>query len=138
MRLIKDYMMWDSEAEKLFVESFWETLDSLYRQEADAAKRGGSRNVKDRWKDMNSDIRRQLLQAKTRVLLRGVITSILAKGGRTKLLGTYLSPIWRLIDDPAQWQKGRDLALLAVASHRKRKTRDQNKADTITQQETGK
>jgi CRISPR-associated protein Cas8a1/Csx13 len=73
MKLIAEDDMWDTEAEKVFVEAFWETLDALYAQEAAATERGGSRTTTERFEDLNDDIRRRLTQAKTRALLRTVL-----------------------------------------------------------------
>jgi CRISPR-associated protein Cas8a1/Csx13 len=119
MKLIQDDAMWDTEAEKVFVEAFWETLRALYRREADAAKdRGGSRTAGDRMEDLNEDLRRSLSQAKTNALLRQLLTEFYArpvKKYRSPTLGKYSATIWRLVD--ADWKKGRDLALLALASY---------------------
>jgi hypothetical protein len=52
MKLIAEDDMWDTEAEKVFVEAFWETLDSLYAQEAAATARGDSRTGEDRFEDL--------------------------------------------------------------------------------------
>jgi len=123
MKLIQEDDMWDTEAEKVFVEACWEALDALYAQEAAATKRGGSRTVADRFDDLNDDIRRRLTQAKTRVLLRTALTDLFAKAGRQKTIRSHPAAIWRLIDHPDHWRKGRDLALLALASHRKREDR---------------
>ena len=119
MKLIQDDVMWDTEAEKVFVEAFWETLRALYRREADAAKdRGGSRNAFDRMEDLNEELRRALSRAKTNALLRELLTDFYArpvKKYRSPTLGKYSAVIWRLVD--ADWKKGRDLALLALASY---------------------
>lgn len=124
MRLIQEDNMWDTEAEKLFAQAFWESLDSLYAQEAEATERGGSRTANERFEHLNEDIRRRLMQAKTRVLLRGVLSELFAKAGRQKTFRTYTAAIWRLIDHPEHWQKGRDLSLVALASYRKRSVRE--------------
>lgn len=126
MKLIQDDDIWDSEAEKAFMQAFWETLDSLYAQEADAVKRGGARTATDRFDDLNEDIRRRLMRAKTRMLLRAALTELFAKAGRQKTLRSHPAALWRLIDDPVQWHKGRDLALLALASHRKKDERERS------------
>jgi CRISPR-associated protein Cas8a1/Csx13 len=124
MRLISEDDMWDTEAEKVFVQAFWETLDALYAQEAAATERGGSRTATERFEDMNDDIRRRLTQAKTRTLLRAVLSDLFAKAGRQKSVRSHPAAIWRLIDHPDHWHKGRDLALLALASHRKKEERE--------------
>ena len=124
MKLIAEDDMWDTEAEKVFVEAFWETLDSLYAQEADATKRGGSRTVAERFDDLNDEIRRRVTQAKTRTLLRTVLADLFAKAGRQKSIRTHPAAIWRLLDDPKHWRKRHDLALLAFASHHKKEERN--------------
>ena len=126
MKLIQDDDMWDTEAERVFVEAFWEALDALYAQEAAATERGGSRTVADRFEDLNDDIRRRLTQAKTRVLLRTVLADLFAKAGRQRTVRTHPAVVWRLIDHPEHWRKGRDLSLLALASHRKKEDREPN------------
>lgn len=130
MKLIAEDDMWDTEAEKVFVEAFWEGLDSLYAQEVTATERGGSRTITDRFEDLNDDIRRRLTQAKTRTLLRSVLSDLFAKAGRQKSIRKHPAALWRLIDHPELWRKGRDLALLALASHRKKEERE---AATTTQ-----
>jgi CRISPR-associated protein Cas8a1/Csx13 len=124
MKLIREEAMWDTEAEKVFVEAFWEVMDSLYAQEAAATERGGSRTIMDRFEDLNDDIRRKLTQAKTRTLLRAALSDLFAKAGRQKTIRTHPAAIWRLIDHPDHWRKGRDLALLALSSHRKKEDRE--------------
>jgi CRISPR-associated protein Cas8a1/Csx13 len=81
MKLIAEDDMWDTEAEKVFVNAFWEAMDSLYAQEGKATERGGSRTPEDRFEDLNDDLRRRITQAKTRPLLRSVLADILAKAG---------------------------------------------------------
>ena len=124
MKLIAEDDMWDTEAEKVFVQAFWEAMDSLYAQEVAAKERGGSRTIADRFEDLNDDIRRRLMQAKTRTLLRTVLADMFAKAGRQKMIRAHPAALWRLIDHPDHWRKGRDLALLALASHRKKEDRE--------------
>lgn len=124
MKLIQEEAMWDTEAEKVFVQVFWEAMDSLYAQEASATARGGSRTIADRFEDLNDDIRRKLTHAKTRNLLRGALADLFAKAGRQKTIRANPAAVWRLIDHPEHWRKGRDLALLALASHRKKEERE--------------
>lgn len=139
MRLITEDAMWDTEAEKLFAQAFWEALDSLYAQEAEATERGGSRTVQDRFEHLNEDIRRRLMQAKTRVLLRASLAELFAKAGRQKTFRTYTAAFWRLIDHPDYWQQGRDLALVALASYRRRAVREgtEKEGDPTTPTEKG-
>ena len=128
MKLIQEEDMWDREVERLFVEAFWETLAALYRQEADAVSRGGSRSATDRMEDMNEAVRRDLMRAKTRSLLRQSLTEFFSKpikSFRSSTLTGHAAALWRLLDD--DWKKGRDLALLALASYQSKAKRDASK-----------
>lgn len=130
MKLISEDDMWDTEAERVFVEAFWETLDSLYAQEAAAVERGGSRTIEDRFNDLSEEIRRRLTHAKTRNLLRTALADLFAKAGRQKTIRAHPAAVWRLIDHPDEWRKGRDLALLALASRRKKEDRESANSTT--------
>jgi CRISPR-associated protein Cas8a1/Csx13 len=119
MKLIQEEAMWDTEAERVFVEAFWETLKALYRREGDAAKdRGGARSATDRMEDLNEEVRRSLVQAKTHSLLRERLAEFFSrpvKNYRSQALAKHAPVIWRLVD--SDWKKGRDLALLALATY---------------------
>jgi CRISPR-associated protein Cas8a1/Csx13 len=130
MRLIAEDDMWDTEAEKVFVQVLWETLDSLYAQEREAAQRGGSATYEKRCDRLNGEIYRSLIQAKTPILLRSVLSGLFAKAGRQKTIFAHTPAVWRLIDHRDHWQKGRDLALLAFASYRRRAVREGKEVDT--------
>jgi len=125
MELIQEEEMWDNPEERLFVEAFWQVLAALYRREADAVERGGSRTFGDRIEDLNEDIRRCLTRAKTRPLLRQAIIDLFARP-----VEKYRSPVvrqrpdlvWHLIDD--DWKRSRDLALLALASYQSKEKRE--------------
>ena len=124
MKLIQEEDMWDNEAEKIFVKAFWEAMDSLYAQEGKATERGGTRTAEDRFGDLNDELRRRITQARTRALLRSVLADVFAKAGRQKSIRAHPAAVWRLIDHPDHWRKGRDLALLALASHRNKEERE--------------
>jgi CRISPR-associated protein Cas8a1/Csx13 len=119
MELIQQDDMWDRPEDRLFVQAFWQALASLYRQEVEGLRRGGSRSVKERLNDLNDSIRRELTQAKTRTLVRDALAQLLARAGRQRTLREHPAVIWRLIDQ--DWKKGRDLALLALASYQGKK-----------------
>jgi CRISPR-associated protein Cas8a1/Csx13 len=125
MELIQKEEMWDSPSEAMFVQAFWETLRSLYRQEAKAAKRGGSRTPKKRIGHLKEDIYRSLMRSKTRELTRQAVAELIAKASRSHRPGEDTvrgnpAAIWRLIDDPHDWKRARDLALLALATYTKK------------------
>lgn len=134
--LIREEKMWDREAERYLVEAIWDSLASLYAQEAEAMERGGSRSLEDRWDNLNDDIRRALMRAKTRVLLRGCLVELFARAGRPPALSRNQSLIWGLMDDPYEWRKARDLALLALATYSK-DNRSAGRAQPVRPAETG-
>jgi CRISPR-associated protein Cas8a1/Csx13 len=127
MELIQETEMWDDDFERRFVEAFWSTLASLYAQEAKAVERGGSRRFEERLDDLNEDIRRSLMRAKTRVLLRGFLAELFAKSGRQPAVVQNRAGIWNLMDHPYDWKKARDLALLALATY---ESKDKRKRST--------
>jgi CRISPR-associated protein Cas8a1/Csx13 len=126
MELIQETEMWDDELERRFVEAFWSTLASLYAQEAKAVERGGSRRFEERLDDLNEDIRRSLMRAKTRVLLRGFLAELFAKGSRQPAVVQNRAGIWNLMDHPYDWKKARDLALLALATYQSKDKRERS------------
>lgn len=124
MRLIEEPELWDDPNERLFLEALWEILASLYKREADAVERGGSRSWPERCEDLNEDIRRSVTRAKTGPLLRECMADLFARPVgkyRSKTVRENPGLIWRLID--RDWKRGRDLALLALASYQSKEKR---------------
>ena len=139
MELIQENAMWDKESERDFVEAFWAVLASLYAQEAKAVERGRSRKMEERLGDLNEDIRRSVMRAKTRVLLRGYLSELFAKGGRQPVVIQNRETIWNLIDHPYDWKKARDLALLALVTYQSKEQREKNASlQTLTAEKGGK
>lgn len=126
MELIQENAMWDKESERYFIEAFWAVLASLYAQEAKGVERGGSRKIEERLDDLNEDIRRSLVRAKTRVLLRGYLAELFAKGGRQPAVIQNRDTIWGLINHPYDWKKARDLAMLALVTYQSKEQREKN------------
>jgi len=117
MELAKQQDMWDSEEERVLVEAVHRSLAALYAREADAAGGGGARSPQDRWEDLNEEIRRGLMRAKTRELLRAYLADFFARAGRRKCVQENAAALWSLINHPRHWKKARDLALLALVSY---------------------
>jgi CRISPR-associated protein Cas8a1/Csx13 len=136
MELIQETEMWDDDFERRFVEAFWSTLASLYAQEAKAVERGGSRRFEERLDDLNEDIRRSLMRAKTRVLLRGFLAELFAKSGRQPAVVQNGAGIWNLMDHPYDWKKARDLALLALATYQSKDKRERSTTQNTEEGET--
>jgi CRISPR-associated protein Cas8a1/Csx13 len=80
MKLIAENDMWDDPHDRAFLEAFWDTLARLYFLERKAVEaRGGSRTPEERMNDLNEKTRRELMQAKTRLLLRKTLAEFFAK-----------------------------------------------------------
>jgi CRISPR-associated protein Cas8a1/Csx13 len=139
MELVEETAMWNKESERYFIEAFWAMLASLYAQEAKAVERGGARKIEERLDDLNEDIRRSLVRAKTRVLLRGYLAELFAKGGRQPAVVQNRETIWGFIDHPYDWKKARDLAMLALVTYQSREQREKNASlDKPTTEKGGK
>jgi len=129
MELIREDDMWDDPSEREFIEAFWETLAALYYREKEAVDRGGSRSWSDRIEDLNEDIRREITRAKTGPLLRETLMELFSRPVKT-----FRSPhvcnnpglVWKLVD--RDWKRGRDLALLALASYQSKEKREANQS----------
>jgi|GEM_PF-1112508 len=134
MKLINEPEMWDDPNDRAFLEAFWETLSRLYYLERKhAEERGGSRPPEERMNDLNDKTRRELMQAKTRLLLRKTLAEFFAKPAklpRSEALCNNVAALWRIID--ADWRKGRDLALLALMTYQSRERREQPDANDST------
>jgi len=117
MELANQQDMWDSDEERSLVEAVHQSLAALYAREAEAARRGGARSPQERWEDLNEEIRRGLMRAKTRDLLRAYLADFFARAGRRKCVQEHAAALWSLINHPQHWKKARDLALLALVSY---------------------
>jgi CRISPR-associated protein Cas8a1/Csx13 len=119
--LVEAREMWDKPEEKTFVEAFWEALRGLFYLEAKGVERGGERQVQERHADLVEDIRRQLARAKTRELLRETLADLFSRAARAPKKQPTVKEnsalIWNLMNDPHDWKRARDLALLALATY---------------------
>lgn len=117
MGLTKEETMWHSPEEQALLKIFHDSLRRLLEKEWEAAKsRGGSRTFQERWGDRVDTVRRALMRAKTRELNRKFLMEFLAEGGGSRELTEKKEALWRFLNDPYDWQKARDLALLALVT----------------------
>lgn len=116
MNLADETVMWDSPEEQALLSIFHHSLRQLLNKDEEAQKRGGSRNLLERWDDRVQAVRRGLMRAKTRELNRKFIMEFLAEGGGSKELTEKKEALWRFLNHPYDWQKSRDLALLALVT----------------------
>ena len=133
MALISEKDMWDDPNERDFVYAFWEVNGQLRSQEAKATERGGSRSAVDRIGDLDESIQRDLMRAKTAPLFRSTISQMLGKTvkySRATKVQERPDLIWHLID--TDWKRGRDLALLALASYENKQKREARDAVNAT------
>lgn len=116
MNLAEEKEMWDSPEEQALLTIFHQTLRQLLNKDEEAQSRGGSRTLSERWEDRRQAIRRGLMRAKTRELNRKFLMEFLAEGGGTRELTEKKETLWRFLNHPYDWQKARDLALLALVT----------------------
>lgn len=102
--------------EETFLNAFDHALRSRYRQEAEHSQRG-SRSRADRWEDLRDQIRRSLMRANTRPVLRGVLAEFFAEAGHNPVLRDHRIELWHFIDGQHSWKQARDLALLGLVSY---------------------
>lgn len=105
-----------TDIDAVFHDAFRLALRNLYGREKAQAQRG-SRSVNERQRDRTEKIRRELMKAQTRQHVRGVIAEIFAEAGRNRVVQSYAQEIWRFIDNPQDWRRARDLALLSLATY---------------------
>lgn len=129
MALTNEADMWDDPRDRATLEAFWDTLARHYHLECKAAEeRGGSRNADERMNDLNEQLRRSLLQAKTQLLLRKTLAEFFSRPAglpRSEALCSNVANVWRLLN--RDWRKGRDLALLALMTYQSRERREQHR-----------
>ncbi|GIW99940.1 MAG: type I-MYXAN CRISPR-associated Cas8a1/Cmx1 [Pirellulaceae bacterium] len=118
MALSREKEMWDSDAERIFLQVMHDMLGTLMWKEARAAeRRGGSRGLSKRIEDLKEKIRRDLEICQTRDLLREKLSKWLAKGGSHEVVRQNRDKVWQLMNDRHGWQKARDLALLSLITY---------------------
>ena len=143
MELSNEERMWDSPEEKRFLEILRDRVlrRFLNEEEFAARSRGGSRSLTERWDDVIAGWHRRFTRAKTRPLFRAIIHEFLVAAQRrtrkwdngdngkkqeTRVSGTIFPSakddrvfhawFWRKVNDPHEWQRIRDLALLALVT----------------------
>lgn len=105
--------IWTYESDRFFVESIHKAIRNRYGALAARAKQKGEPARFDREFER---IRSSLMRAKNGQTLRAELADIFARGGVNKSLQQHWSELLSLFTGP-DWQKARDLALLALASY---------------------
>ena len=145
MSIANENKVWDDPLEKEMLGAFRQAFRRLLNREENATKRGGSRNLRKRWDNTADKWHRRLLRAKTKLLLSGAIHELLAEAARSPYVSggnlggpAFLLPkaseededdksrrerndkfqaeFRRMVNDPSDWKKVRDLALLAMTT----------------------
>jgi CRISPR-associated protein Cas8a1/Csx13 len=106
-------MTWSAESDRLFVESIHTAIRNRYGALAARAKQKGEAARFDREFER---MRSSLARAKNGQSLRAEIADLFARGGINKNLQEHWPAVLQLFSGP-DWQKARDLALLALASY---------------------
>ena len=133
MNLAEEEVMWDSVEEKALLSVFHGALRRLLNKEEDAASRGGSRTLIERWDRRTEATRRELVHAKTLPLAREFMAEFLAEAGWGKDLVSNRAALWSLINHPQDWKKARELTLLALVTFTDRRLA---RADSTTKEES--
>jgi CRISPR-associated protein Cas8a1/Csx13 len=133
-KMIDNSEMWDQQTEITLVKAIHEALRSRYKQ----IRRELPDNPAGRNKRFQREYERRRLAfsgAKTADSFRNALAELISRAGRNPVLRSSWQIILPLLSDRC-WQKGRDLALLALASYSG--THDKGKYTTITNdEETG-
>ncbi|MBL7203215.1 MAG: type I-MYXAN CRISPR-associated Cas8a1/Cmx1 [Desulfobacteraceae bacterium] len=116
MKLVNEEKMWDTEEEMAFVKIMEGSLRRLLDKEEKGLKRGGTRSLHDRWDDRVEGVRRSLMHAKTLTLTRKIFSELFAEAGGSKDLTQGKEMVWKILNHPYDWQKARDLGLLALVT----------------------
>uniref|UniRef100_UPI00286AE559 CRISPR-associated protein Cas8a1/Csx13 n=1 Tax=Chamaesiphon sp. OTE_8_metabat_110 TaxID=2964696 RepID=UPI00286AE559 len=103
------------EREKLFVRACHEAIRYTY---AELAKKAGDKEVIN-FDSKTTRIRTGLARCKSASSFREFITNFWSRAGRIPTLQNNWEELMSLIMDEKEWKKGRDLALLALASYKK-------------------
>ena len=112
----------DTDAKKLFIRAFHDTLSHIY---GEASGRGKDTGRKVNWDRINVQIRTKLMRCKNSSSLRSFICEFWSKTlNRSKLLQDNWEDLMILIETK-NWKLLRDLALLGLASY-KGKDKEEN------------
>jgi len=80
--------------------------------------------TKNRWNRFREQLRLSLVGAKTADQCRGAICGLFGRAGSNNILRNCWEDLLPLITHETQWQKARDLALLALASYARAESED--------------
>lgn len=117
IEFMEEPIVWQNDVEEWFVDAFHEGLRKLYGKESAAAKeRQGSRDWKERIRDLRADIYRKLVHARTAAQVRAVLSEYWARADGVRTLGEHTGEIWAFLRN--DWENARDLALVALASYK--------------------
>ncbi|WP_166822005.1 type I-MYXAN CRISPR-associated Cas8a1/Cmx1 [Thalassoroseus pseudoceratinae] len=136
----EDQHQMTEENERVFIAAIHQAISNqLGKIKSETLGRGANANaplsqaVKNRWNNFMNRLRLSLINAKTEIQVRGAINLLLIRGGWIEGIKNEegLNHVHHLIfhDD---WQRLRDLTMLAVASHTSRVEKDssENSAET--------
>jgi CRISPR-associated protein Cas8a1/Csx13 len=110
---------WD-ELERLFVQACHEAIRYTYGKVAKNTKEGDVLN----FERVTIRIRTGLGRCKNSETFREFMMDFWSRAGRIPTLQEHWSDLRKLVMDEKQWKKGRDLALLALASYKGKETTD--------------
>lgn len=122
---------WPYEEDKLFVEAIHTALRNRF---GELANRNNNRvSLSHEFTKMREKIRTSLMRAKNAQTMRAEIADLFARGGINRELQQNWERLLSLFTG-SDWQKTRDLALLALASYMGKETDTKNNSDHLEKQ----
>ena len=107
---------YDHSSEKTLVQAVHEAMRCRYGAIA-AENKANPAARKNRSERFREKLRLDLVGAKTADQCRGAICELFGRAGNNRVLRNYWEDLLPLLTNEKQWQKSRDLALLALASY---------------------
>jgi len=124
------HTIWPDSADKLFVEAIHTAIRNRYGA---LAARTSAKGEKIRFDREFEKIRTSLMRSKNAQTMRAELADLFARGGINKALQQNWPQLLELFTGK-DWQKARDLSLLALASYA-RKGADENETDNAKENE---
>jgi CRISPR-associated protein Cas8a1/Csx13 len=117
--MISDAQMWDHQGDALIVQAVHAAIRQSFRKIRKETDGKGAKTIsqatKNRWKRFREKLRLGLVGAKTASQLRFVLADLFSRGGSNPILQESWSKVLPTIQ--TDWQRARDLGLLALASY---------------------
>lgn len=129
LRQIMSELTPEDSVDRHFEAAFHTALSRRYKAEAVRAGsqgaehgEGNRRGAGERMEHMRETLRRGLMHANTRTLLRHTLAAFFAEAGHNPTLQEHGREVWSFIDGESSWTRARDLALLSIVTYQRRES----------------